>query len=561
MPKNGEARLINRLPFRQTSPTRITFPIQMVSLAMIIFRAILAPLVAFATLALTFANSTALAEENVLSEALLSIQQEDLKEHIDVLADDSFEGREAGSRGGKAAGGYILQKLTKLNVKGAAGNGQYYQPFRSYRNILGMIEGSDPQLKDRYILIGAHYDHVGYGNKTNSYGPFGRIHNGADDNASGISAILEIAEALTTAPEKPKRSIIFAFWDGEEKGLLGSKHWTKSPTIALDKIDFAINIDMIGRMENKKLIVFGTRSAPSTRKLVSNLNTHGDLQLDFTWEIKANSDHYSFFAKSVPVLMFHTGLHRDYHRPSDDVDRLNIDAIQPIARLIYGTTIDLANAPKIPFRSRSKQENKSSQRKYEAVLTSAPQPRFGISWRVEEENETKFMVVTRVIYNSPAYRSGIKVGDRVLQLGDWTVDDSMGLHQRILGSEGTIDVLVGRKNVEEPVQVQVTLNGKPIRLGVSFRSDPSEPGALFVTRVTRASPADIAGVKPRDRVYRIGGQTFTDSNEFLELARSLPTPVTLTLENRGQLREVTLNALPAVNVPDETPEDEKPVDE
>jgi S1-C subfamily serine protease len=151
-----------------------------------------------------------------------------------------------------------------------------------------------------------------------------------------------------------------------------------------------------------------------------------------------------------------------------------------------------------------------------------------------------------VIHNSPAHRAGIQIGDKVLKLGDWTVDDSLGLHQRILGSEGTIDVTVKHLDVEAPVQLQVTLNGKPIRLGVSFRADESEPGTLLVIQVTRASPADIAGVKPRDRIYKIGGQSFANSTEFLELSKSQPTPVTLTLENRGQLREVTLNALPAV---------------
>jgi hypothetical protein len=513
---------------------------------MVIFRSILASLVTLVAVAPALSVSIGQAEEKTLGEALLSIQQEDLKKHIDVLADDSFEGREAGSRGGRAAAGYILQKLTKLNVKGAAGNGQFYQPFRAYRNILAVIEGSDPELKDRYILIGAHYDHVGYGNRTNSYGPFGRIHNGADDNASGVSGILEIIEALSNAPEKPKRSIIFAFWDGEEKGLIGSKHWTGSPTIPLDKIDFAINIDMIGRLENKKLFVYGTRSAPTTRQLVSNLNSHGDLQLDFNWEIKANSDHHSFYAKRIPVLMFHTGLHKDYHRPSDDVDRLNLDAIQPIARLIYDTTIELADGPKIAFRSGSKQDTPTAQKNFEAILLSAPQARFGISWREEKVDDANYMVVTRVIHNSPAHRAGIHIGDKVLKLGDWTVDDSLGLHQRILGSEGTIDVTVKHLDVEEPVQLQVTLNGKPIRLGVSFRADESEPGTLLVIQVTRASPADIAGVKPRDRIYKIGGQSFANSTEFLELSKSQPTPVTLTLENRGQLREVTLNALPAV---------------
>ena len=155
-----------------------------------------------------------------MASALESIQVEDLTGHTDTLADDAFEGREAGTRAGKATSNYLMKQLEKYGLAPAGDRGSYFQQFGGYRNVLAVLPGSDEKLKHEYIVLGAHYDHVGYGMKKNSYGP-GYIHNGADDNASGTAALLEVAQALTLLPEAPRRSILIAFWDAEEQGLLG----------------------------------------------------------------------------------------------------------------------------------------------------------------------------------------------------------------------------------------------------------------------------------------------------------------------------------------------------
>src|SRR5262249_45517286 len=160
----------------------------------------------------------------------------------------------------------------------------------NYHNILAVVEGSDPQLRDEYVLIGAHYDHVGYGNARNSYGPFGMIHNGADDNASGVAGMLEVARAVAQLASRPKRSILFAFWDGEEKGLLGSQYWVEHPTVPLKSVTLAINADMIGRLRNATVTVYGVRTVRGLRRLVSHQNQIANLLLDFTWENKPDSD-------------------------------------------------------------------------------------------------------------------------------------------------------------------------------------------------------------------------------------------------------------------------------
>ncbi len=145
----------------------------------------------------------------------------------------------------------------------AAAEQGYFQDFDgASRNILGLWEGSDPALKQEVIIVGAHYDHVGYGTPSNSFGPIGRIHNGADDNASGTSGLLEIMEAIVRLEPRPRRTLLFALWDGEEKGLLGSKHWVAQPTLPLERVKLMLNMDMIGRLRDNRLEIGGSRIPP-----------------------------------------------------------------------------------------------------------------------------------------------------------------------------------------------------------------------------------------------------------------------------------------------------------
>ena len=184
------------------------------------------------------------------TSAVETIHKRELHEHCEVLASDTLEGRETGTHGGEAAGAYIAGVLRKeKHIVPAAADGDYFQPFPpNSRNILARLTGGDAALSREYVIVGAHYDHVGYGNSRNSRGPIGYIHNGADDNASGTAALLELVDAFNSLDIRPKRSVLFIFWDGEEEGLLGSKYWMTSPTVPLDRIRLVFNIDMIGRL-------------------------------------------------------------------------------------------------------------------------------------------------------------------------------------------------------------------------------------------------------------------------------------------------------------------------
>src|SRR4029079_3833841 len=200
------------------------------------------------TLLAIFASTTASAvDRDVLAAAAASITKGELKTYVDVLADDTFEGRETGSRGGRVAAHYIMKALEQLGATPVGDGGTYFQPFQANsRNILGFVEGSDPRLKEQVLVIGAHYDPVGYGSARNSYGPTGYIHNGADDNASGVAGLLEVLDAVKRLAQSARRSLLFAFWDSEEGGLHGSRHWISRPTVPLAKVVLDINIDMIG---------------------------------------------------------------------------------------------------------------------------------------------------------------------------------------------------------------------------------------------------------------------------------------------------------------------------
>ena len=193
------------------------------------------------------------AEKNTAYQAALdSIVAQEMGQTVDDLASPKFEGREAGSTGGHAAGDYLVERFRKLPLKPAGDNQGYFQSFGyGYRNILALLPGSDPVLKEQVIVVGAHYDHLGLGRPRDNNPP-GTFYPGADDNASGTSGVLQLARAFSKMPIAPKRSILFICFDGEEKGLLGSKHWTADPTLPLNRVRFMLNFDMIGALRRAR---------------------------------------------------------------------------------------------------------------------------------------------------------------------------------------------------------------------------------------------------------------------------------------------------------------------
>jgi hypothetical protein len=494
-----------------------------------------------AALLLCCAATIVCGEESAsLHQALESITAADLRRHVFYLADDTFEGREAGSRGGRVAGGYLAREFQKAGLAGGGTNQSYFQDFEAgSRNILGLWEGSDPQLKHEVIVLGAHYDHVGYGSPTNSFGPIGRIHNGADDNASGTSGLLEIVEAIVRLEPRPRRSILFALWDGEEKGLLGSKHWVAQPTLPLERVRFMLNMDMIGRLRDNRLEVGGSRTAAGLRTLVSRQNDGIDLLLDFNWEMKDNSDHHPFFARRIPVLMAFTGLHDDYHRPSDDAEKVNALGMHRVTQLMFRVVHELAQQSELPpFRTASESETPELQKQLERPLPPLA-GRLGINWNLLE-TDGRGVRISRVLPGTPADVAGLRVGDRIVRFGGRSVSDGELFRSLVLTAESPVAIAVERGDAAETLELNLHLSGKPVRLGLSWRSDACEPGALIVTRVVPGSPAAQAGLQVTDRLLEIGGRPFADAEEFQQIVASLSSPIEIVRERQGQIRPVKL---------------------
>jgi hypothetical protein len=492
-----------------------------------------------------------------LDAAIATITVDELREHTGLLADDTLEGREAGKRGGIAAARYIENQLKAAGLRPAGDNGGFLQRFNpGYQNVIAMLPGTDPTLAGEYILVGAHYDHVGYGTWRNSNGPTGYIHNGADDNASGVAALLELVDALHRTQWQPRRSIIIAFWDGEEINLLGSRHWVKQPTVPLDKVRLAINIDMVGRLREGRLEIGGAHTGAGLRQQLSSTTLPPDLWIDFSWEYKENSDHWPLFLAGVPSILMHTGLHDDYHTPRDDIEKLNVPGIRLASAYILETVCRAADAETLPaFRPASRTENESTPRQRQAALPPA-EPRLGLTWDWADDEPESRMTIVAVAPGSASAAAGLHVGDRIVAVDGMAINDEVLLPAAVLQAPETLTLSIVRGDAE-PADVVVTLTGEPTKLGLSWREDDAEPGAVFITRVVPYSPAARAGVKVHDRIYSVAGEPFATSDVLLarvqELLAADPAKLQFEVETAGRIRAIDVDLrLPSEDAGDAT---------
>jgi len=476
--------------------------------------------------------------------ALESISSNELAGHVGYLAGEDLEGRRAGSRGGRAAGKFLAEQFARLGLEPAGTDDAYMQPFNSgMQNVLARVEGSDPELRKQVVILGAHFDHVGYGTPANSRGPVGMIHPGADDNASGVAALLEVAEAFTMLSESPRRSVLFICFDGEEIALLGSTHWTSRPTVPMQNVAAMVNLDMLGRMCNDQLRVLGVRTGYGLRRLVCQQNVDSELRLAFSWTLKAHADHYPFFQRRVPVLMFNTGLHEDYHTPRDRPERLDYAGLQRAARLVFRVVWTLADRTE-PIRFRPEAAGESEwQRRRLAAQVPRLRDRLGVSWD-PRRSATEGLRITRVTSGSAAEKAGLKPGDRLLEFAGRTIGAGGQLIGAVRTAPSFTTMRVARAGEEESLELPVELPGKPVRLGVVFREDEAEPGTLIVTYVVPGTPAAAAGIRFGDRIYRAGEQEFADGAAFRKLLAELSDRVPLVVEREGRVQTLWVD-LPA----------------
>jgi hypothetical protein len=277
---------------------------------------------------------------------------------IRYLADDALEGRLAGSPGEACAAEYIAGEFRRLGLAPAGEDGTYFQaldlasvvnphaaPGRG-RNVIARLEGADPALAAEVVVIGAHYDHLGHGGSGSLAPDRAAIHNGADDNASGVGALLSIAERLLQQGSRPARSVVFLAFTGEESGLLGSAYYVQHPSAApLERTRAMLNLDMVGRLGEQPLVVYGIGTADEWEAMVTEKSAALALPVTLQPDGYGPSDHTSFYARDIPVLHFFTNVHDDYHRPSDTWEKIDRQGVERVAELVAAIAGDVAARP------------------------------------------------------------------------------------------------------------------------------------------------------------------------------------------------------------------------
>ncbi|WP_400075700.1 M28 family peptidase [Winogradskyella sp. R77965] len=392
------------------------------------------------------------------------VAENKIKEDVVFLADDKLQGRQTGTQGEILASEYLVKRFETIGLKPKGTEG-YLQSFSfkpktdphkevefttnadstiTGNNVIGFIDNKAKTT----IVIGAHYDHLGFGGEGSLYREEDKaVHNGADDNASGVAVLLNLASRLKIkndqAEIKDKNNYLFMAFSGEEMGLLGSNYFSKNPTIDAESINYMINMDMVGRMKkDSTLAVYGTGTSPMFKQTLKANNDK--FKLIENESGVGPSDHTSFYLIDIPVLHFFTGQHEDYHKPGDDSDKLNYEGMNLISDYIFNIISDLDDNGELAFR-KTKNESEETPR-FKVGLGVVPDYLFdGKGMRIDGTRE-----------DTPAFTAGLQKGDIVIKLGDSTVTDMMSYMRALSvfdeGDKAEIIVKRGDMTIDTRVQ-------------------------------------------------------------------------------------------------------------
>jgi hypothetical protein len=383
---------------------------------------------------------------------------------VRFLADDRMGGRLIGSPGADSAARFLARRFRASGLRPAPGG--WFQVFTVApdapaavhagiggalgRNVVGVLPGRDPDLRNEIVIVGAHYDHLGQGN-FGSLDPdsTGQVHNGADDNASGASALIHIARTLSASP--PGRTVVFIAFSGEEAGLLGSDYYIKNPIFPLARTYAMVNLDMVGRLRSDRLLVFGTATATEFGGILDSLNAIARFDLKASGDGWGRSDQSSFYGAGKPVLHLFTDLHEDYHRTTDDWEKINVDGLERVADFTAAIVRTLGNRrtgltfvnvpPPAPVAGAG----------YGAYLGTVP----------DMSENPGGVRLTGVRAGSPAERAGLKGNDIIVRIGEMAVPDLQAMTNALREHRpgDVVEVRFLRDGVEQRVSVTLGARG------------------------------------------------------------------------------------------------------
>lgn len=381
------------------------------------------------------------------------ISSEWLLDQVKLLTTREMAGRASGTPGAERAARHIGRVFEEAGLLPGGDSGQFSQSFeigvgKTASNVVGILPGSDPRLRDEAVVIGAHYDHLGHGEKALDPGDIGVIHPGADDNASGTAAVMALARAFAESGGA-RRTLVFVAFAGEEIGLLGSSHYAKAPPVPIERTVAMLNLDMVGRMRGNRLHIIGVDSAKEWRALLEEDGNALGLELRLTaatWDL---SDHTAFYKRDRPVLFFYTGSHQDYHKPTDTWEKINAEGLRRVTLFAYRVVSRLANqADQLTFV----QAPPGPERRGGPYLGIAPD---------YSEPPVTGVRVRGVQAGSPAAKVGLKEGDIVMKFAGVAIsslEDLMSLIRRRRPGD-SVELLYLRDGFER--RTDATLEPRP----------------------------------------------------------------------------------------------------
>ena len=409
----------------------------------------------------------------LLCAALLqqdSLAPVERRERVDMqyLAADAREGRGVGTKGLQDAGAYIAAAFKRAGLRPGGDSGTYFQRFKipadapavlhttlggtPVRNVVGYVPGTSPALAGEVVVIGAHYDHLGLGG-FGSLDPdsTGRVHNGADDNGSGTTALLELARRLGNST--PGRSIVLVAFTGEELGDLGSDYYVKhSPRGSIDSVYVMLNMDMVGRMKNDRLLVLGAATATEFAALLDSLNGAGHFDLRASGDGWGPSDHASFYGAHRPVLHFFTDLHEDYHRTTDDWQKIDFPGLARVTTFVQRVAWTLANRPgALTFVNAPPPAVSTTGGGYGAYLGTIP----------DMSGSPGGVRITGVRAASPAEKAGLVGGDVITAIGDKAVANLYDMTDALRAHQAGDSVVIVVKRGDQTLRLNAVLGKRP----------------------------------------------------------------------------------------------------